>query len=91
MFQSADVIGTTIGNNIYLQKGEYDSGTVAGLALLGHELVHVDRYRAGMTVGAYLSELAKHGAGTENRYERPAYLEQDQILQNLKDTCGCDK
>jgi hypothetical protein len=91
MFQSADVVGTTVGNNIYLRKGEYDSGIVAGLALLGHELVHVDQYRAGMTVGAYLSELAKHGSGTENRYERAAYLEQDQILQNLKDTCWCDK
>jgi len=91
MFQSGDVIGTTIGNKIYLKAGQYDPGTVEGLALLGHELVHVDQYAHGMTVAAYLRELVRNGAGRKNRYERPAYLEQDNILSDLQDTCACQK
>ena len=91
MFQSGDVIGTTIGNKIYLKAGQYDPGTVEGLALLGHELVHVDQYAHGMTVAAYLRELVRNGAGRNNRYERPAYLEQDNILSDLRDTCACQK
>jgi Domain of unknown function (DUF4157) len=91
MFQSNDVVGTTVGNNIYLKAGEYDPGIVAGLALLGHELVHVDQYAQGMTVPAYLNELRKNGSGRQNKYERPAYLEQDNILSDLKNTCGCSQ
>lgn len=32
---------------IYIRPGEYDETTIDGIALLGHELVHVGQYRTG--------------------------------------------
>ena len=40
-----DFDGITRGNDIYFRAGYYDENTAAGIALLGHELVHVGQYR----------------------------------------------
>lgn len=71
---SKDVAAITLGNKIYIRPGEYDPTTIDGLALLGHELVHVGQYRTGeLTRSKYIRELMKHGSGTKNKYEAPAY------------------
>jgi uncharacterized protein RhaS with RHS repeats len=40
-----DYAGITRGNDIYFRPGVYDPSTIDGLAVLGHELVHVGQYR----------------------------------------------
>jgi RHS repeat-associated protein len=88
-----DYIGITMGNDIYFRPGEYDPSTPAGIALLGHELVHVDQYRAGMT---YLKYAMSTRHGYENSpYEKSAYAEQREILKDLTEehsaACTCTK
>jgi hypothetical protein len=60
----------------------YDSTTAAGIAVLGHELVHVGQYREGMTWLDYL--LASRHGYDNNKYEIPAYAMQRQIEQDLE-------
>jgi RHS repeat-associated protein len=97
-----DVAAITLGNTIYVAPDQYDAMTPQGLALLGHELVHVGQYRTGvMNEAKYLLELIKHGSGLKNKYERPAYDMGDEIDKTLPDlldelqkrgmTCGCEK
>ena len=99
---SKDVAAITLGNKIYIRPGEYDPTTIDGEALLGHELVHVGQYRTGeMTRAGYLNELIKHGSGTQNKYEAPAYGLEDEIKFSLPALlrafgdkgpgCGCEQ
>lgn len=82
--------GITRGNNIYFRPGAYDPSTVGGLALLGHELVHVGQYRNGLTWLKYL-KASRHGYD-KNKYEPPADAKQAEIGNGLKDACGgCSK
>lgn len=91
---SKDVDGITLENNIYLRPGSYDPSTPEGLALLGHELVHVGQYaREGLTRSKYLREMMKHGSGEKNKYEKPAYDKGNLIYLDLvgnSDKC-CSK
>jgi uncharacterized protein RhaS with RHS repeats len=84
-------IGVTIGNDIYFRSGIYDPSTPEGVALLGHELVHVDQYRAGMTISKYVWST-RHGY-ENSPYEKSAYAEQDEIQKNLTNehmaACTC--
>jgi RHS repeat-associated protein len=82
--------GITRGNDIYFRPGVYDSTTLSGIAVLGHELVHVGQYREGMTWYGYLWD-ARHGYDT-SKYEPPAYAEQAQIEKDLKaaNSSGCE-
>lgn len=88
-----NTIGLTLENDIYLRPGAYDPSTIDGLALLGHELVHVGQYRDGtLTRSKYFRELLRHGSGPKNKYETPAYDEEQKILNGLsKENCGCSK
>jgi hypothetical protein len=69
------------GNDIYLRSGVYDSGTAEGAALLGHELVHVSQYRAGMTAFGYLYSALR--GYMNSRYEQPAFAIQERIRKDL--------
>jgi RHS repeat-associated protein len=81
--------GVTINNNIYFRPGVYDSSTVNGLAILGHELVHVGQYRGGMTLLDYV--WASRNGYDNNPYEAPAYEKEAKIKGSLsKDKC-CPK
>jgi Domain of unknown function (DUF4157) len=66
-----DMLGVTLGHRIYLRPGAYDPACLDGIALLGHELVHVRQYREGMTVLGYL--WASRRGYRRNRYEIEAY------------------
>jgi hypothetical protein len=74
----------TIGNNIYFRPGVYDPSMAAGLAVLGHELVHVGQYQNGMTLPGYLWSTRK---GYYNSpYEQAAYAAQATILSDLSNS-----
>jgi Domain of unknown function (DUF4157) len=66
-----DMLGVTLGPRIYLRPGAYDPACLDGIALLGHELVHVRQYREGMTVLGYL--WASRRGYRRNPYEVEAY------------------
>jgi hypothetical protein len=76
--------GITRGNHIYFRAGAYDGTTAAGLALLGHELVHVGQYREGMNWLTYLWS-ARRGY-FNSAYERAAFAVQARILKDLSDS-----
>jgi len=78
--------GITRGNNIYFRSGVYDPSTVEGLALLGHELLHVGQYRNGLTWLKYL-RASRHGYD-KNPYEPPANDVENKIKNDLKTGCG---
>jgi RHS repeat-associated protein len=79
--------GITLHNDIYFRPGVYDSSTPAGLALLGHELVHVGQYRNGLTLPKYL--WASREGYDQNPYEVPAYEKQAQIRDKLRKSKCC--
>lgn len=54
-------IGIARGNHVYFRPGTFASHTAKGLALLGHELVHVGQYRRGATWLSFLLSYARHG------------------------------
>ena len=62
-----DMLGVTLGPRIYLRPDAYDPSSADGIALLGHELVHVRQYREGMTVLGYL--WASRRGYRRNAYE----------------------
>lgn len=67
-----DVLGLVRGRTIYFRPDACDTGTVEGLAMLAHELVHVGQYRCGMTARRYLLELMWRGYRRHPR-EMPAH------------------
>ena len=73
--------GITRGNDIYFRPGIYDPSMPAGLAVLGHELVHVGQYRGGMNWLSYLWST-RHGY-SNSPYEQAAYSMQDKIQSEL--------
>lgn len=88
-----DMAGITRGNDIYFRPGVYEQGTVAGTALLAHELVHVGQYRNGMTAASYLWSTGK-GYSRNSKYEKPAYDLEDKVTKELNAAgtdCGCGK
>lgn len=73
--------GITRGRHIYFREGAYDATSAAGLALLGHELVHVGQYREGMNWLTYLWS-ARRGY-FNSTYEISAFAMQARILKDL--------
>jgi hypothetical protein len=74
--------GITRGNDIYFRPGVYNSMTAVGIALLGHELVHVGQYRNGATWLSFLWSY-RNGYSMDTKYEQPAYDFQDRIQDTL--------
>jgi len=95
-YLAKDMAGITRGNDIYFRPGAYDPTTVGGMAILGHELVHVGQYRNGMTWLSYGVESIRNGY-EKNKYEVPAYQMTSRIMNELKandlngggSACGC--
>jgi hypothetical protein len=74
--------GIARGRHIYFRRGVYQEGTVQGIALLGHELVHVGQYREGMTALGYLHAALR--GYRRSRYERAACAVQARILGDME-------
>jgi RHS repeat-associated protein len=70
----------TLKDDICFREGVYNSASADGLALLGHEMVHVDQYASGMTYLKYLTA----GGYDDNPYETVAYLIGDMIREELR-------
>ena len=91
-----DVVGMTFGNDIYFRENAYDSGSASGIALLGHELVHVGQYRRGeLTIPRYVLFAALHFWDNKNsKYEKPAYKLDLDIFSDLqnpsRNKCKCE-
>jgi hypothetical protein len=49
-----NMCAVVLGRYIYLRPGAYQANTMQGVALLGHELVHVSQFMHGMTMLSYL-------------------------------------
>lgn len=77
-------IGIARGNHVYFRPGTYAPHTPQGLALLGHELVHVGQYRRGATWLSFLLSYARHGY-RDSPLEVAARSVQERILREL----GC--
>lgn len=73
--------GITRGNDIYFRAGQYSSNTSEGMAMLGHELLHVGQYADGMNWLTYL--LSTIGGYMNSGYEIPAYALQEKIRNDL--------
>jgi hypothetical protein len=76
-----DMCAVVLYNRIYLRVGAYQPDTPQGMALLGHELMHVAQYLAGMTVWRYLWSC-RHGY-RNSPYELQAYAAASRILAGL--------
>lgn len=92
-FAPDSALAITLENNIYFRTGAYDSSTAGGIALLGHELVHVGQYRIGATRKSFL--WSYRGGYENSKYEKAAFKMEDQILGELNKSgfggCGCQK
>lgn len=66
-----NMCAVVLGRYIYLRLGAYQANTKQGVALLGHELVHVSQFLHGMTIFSYLWSCRR---GYEHsHYEIQAY------------------
>jgi hypothetical protein len=86
--------GITRGNDIYFRPGVYDSSTPEGIAVLGHELVHVGQYRGGATWINFLWE-GRHGHDS-SKLEIPGIELEKKIRRDLREpkhdpNCECTK
>lgn len=69
------------GTRIFFRSGAYDPMQIEGLALLGHELVHVGQYRSGMTWLSYLWSVRL--GYSKSAYECAAFAMQKRIVETL--------
>jgi uncharacterized protein YqeY len=69
------------GTHVYFRAGAYNPSGPSGLALLGHELVHVGQYRGGMTRLSYLWSVRT--GYSKSSYERAAVAMQLRIFEDL--------
>jgi hypothetical protein len=63
--------GVVLGNTIYFRQGAYHADTPCGMALLAHELTHVQQFANGMTICRYI--WASRKGYRNNPYEVEAY------------------
>jgi Domain of unknown function (DUF4157) len=79
---------TTIAPFIFFGKDKYDPSSPRSLALVAHELCHIQQYRKMGHVGflvTYMRDRFKAGKySAELPLERPAYDLQSQVLATLE-------
>lgn len=84
-----DITATTIGDTIYFRKPEeFDPHSPAGLALLAHEIRHVEQYQEhGGLVGFaidYVRQYLQGGYGEGISFEAEAYELQGIVYKHLE-------
>ena len=70
-----------LGHRIYFRSGSYRMNTPQGIALLAHELTHVEQYLSGMTILKYLW-ASRHGY-RKNPYEIEAYKNGAAVMDKI--------
>jgi hypothetical protein len=87
-FTKRAIIAITLGYSInYREIDGFDDQTPAGLALLAHELKHVEQIERDGRIGFYLKYLRDYlrfGYGEKIPYEAEAYALQRKIRMHLK-------
>lgn len=84
--RSLQTVGVTIDRDIWLARGHADFESAAGLALLGHELVHVRQFEQDPTFPEKYDAAARRTPQDrpwENPYEGAAYEEERRIFCDL--------
>jgi hypothetical protein len=77
-----NMCAVVLGHRVYIRAGAYQANTQQGVALLGHELVHVSQFLHGMTVFSYLwsCRFGYH----RSQYELQAYATGAMIARNFQ-------
>ena len=68
-----------LGSRIHFRAGVYLPGTVHGIALLAHELTHVQQFLRGMTMLGYLWQSRR--GYRRNPYEIEAHGKADSVMR----------
>ncbi len=87
-FSHAEIWAITLGNTIYIRMEEaYNPHTAIGLALLAHELKHVQQYERNGVLRffvRYISSYGSHGGyGRSVDFENEAYALGDDVREHL--------
>lgn len=87
-FAKRAIVAITLGHTInFREKDGFNDQTAAGLALLAHELKHVEQIERDGLVRFYVNYLRdylRYGYGEKIAYEGEAYALQRQIRLHLK-------
>ena len=84
--RSLQTVGMTIDREIWLARGHDDFDSAAGLALLAHELKHVQQFEEDADFAANYDAAAQQTPRDrpwENPYEAQAYEEEQRIYCRL--------
>ena len=84
--RTLQTVGVTIGEDIFLSPQHADEGTAAGLALLAHEVYHVEQGRRDPLFNVRYNEAAAftpQDQPWENPFELPAYLKERDVYCTL--------
>ena len=79
-------LAQTWGRTIYFARGQYSPGSVSGLAIIGHESIHVTQFvrgGAGFIASAAFQEVGAFFTGRGLAYEAVAYSAQFAISRGL--------
>lgn len=82
MAQDMNARAFTVGNHVAFGSGEYKPGTLAGDALMAHELAHVRQQQEGGAI------QAKHDAGSSDALENDADHAAAGVMTKLWDPKG---
>lgn len=66
--------------SIYFNPGQYDPYSAAGIALIGHELIHVKQWQKY----GFFGFLGRYGFSKNNRLEKEAYAFGDWLEAKLR-------
>ena len=87
-FAGGKIAAITLGATIYFRmENMYEPHTPAGLALLAHELKHVEQYLSQNLVRfywRYLQDYTRHSYGKKIKFEAEAYSFQKVVQEQLK-------
>ena len=88
-FSGGNIAAITLGSTIYFRKASlYDPHTPGGLALLAHELKHVEQFQKAKLVkfyAHYLRDYARFKYGKHIRYEAEAYGLEKAVKKQIKE------
>lgn len=82
-----DMAGVTLRNKIYLRAHAYVPNTASGMALLGHEITHVQQFFEGMNYRKYLWSCRKgycHSPYEIEAYATGAAIRNDFVRENTE-------
>ena len=78
-----------LGRRIHFRAGAYLPGTLRGIELLAHELVHVQQFLEGMTVFGYLWQSRRDYR--RNRYEVEARTKAAEVVRGCGGATAVDR